>query len=186
MILFPFGQGGDDSLQIEIAPAMTGNDVYQPSGQLVPPQITFLQKLEGVIHIEAAKVPHRFRVEAALVEDGRPIARGAGELLLQQKQELAFHPVDTAGLEDPAGSIALSIDRYIRGCPEGSAAFSFDLYRPGGAGQSERQLVGGNWAGIHELDSDSIYDLAGTILAVPGKKRELRLRVMPADGETGY
>jgi hypothetical protein len=185
MILFPFGQSGGDNLRIEISPALTANEVYQASGPLVPPEIMFLQKVEGVIHIEAIKVPHRFKVEAALVEEGREIARGAGEVLLQQKQELPLLAVDRAQPQEVA-AIALSIDRYIRGCPAGSAAFTFDVYGPGGRDPASREPVAADWAGIHELDSDSIYDLGGTGLAAEGKKRELRLRVMPANGETGY
>jgi len=186
MILFPFGENGGDNLQIEIAPAITSHDVYQPSGRFVPPQITFSKKIQGVIHIEATKAPHRFQVEAALVEDGREIARGAGEFVLQQKRELSLSPIDRAAGVEPAAGITLSIDRYIQGCPIGSAAFTFDVTAPDGAAQTGRQTIASDWAGIRELDSDAIYDLSGTSLGAAGKKRQLKLRIMPANGETGY
>jgi hypothetical protein len=185
MIVFPFGESGGDNLHIEIAPAMTAGEVYQPSGQFGPPEITFLQKMQGVIHIEAIKVPHRFQVEAALLQDGHQIAGGAGEFLLQQKQELALQATG-GGSADTVTALALSIDRYIRGCPIGSAAFSFDIYRSSVNVQSGRETVASDWAGIHPLGSDAVYDLSATSLAAVGKKRELKLRIMPASGEAGY
>jgi len=188
MVLFPFGQVGEDNLEIDIAPVLSTNDVYAPSGAKAPLQITFLRKVEGVIHIEAMKTPHRFQVAAALVEDGREIARGTSEVVLQQKQELALTPVDGSlpGAGQPLPAVALSVGRYERGCPTGAAAFSFDIYGSSMKGQQARPLVASDWAGIGQLGSDSVYDLADTSLAVPGKRRELRLKIAPATGESGY
>jgi hypothetical protein len=190
MVLFPFGQIGEANLEIDIAPVLTTNDIYEPSGAKVPLQIAFIRKVEGVIHIEAMKTPHRFQVEATLVEDGRDIARGVSQVVLQQKQELALTRVygSPPGSGQPLPEVALSVDRYERGCPTGSAAFSFDIYGPGAEaeGRKNRPLVASDWAGIGQLGADSVYNLADTSLAVPGRRRELRLKIAPATGETGY
>jgi len=184
MILFPFGQNVEDNLRIEISPAMTDHEVYLTSSRFVPPEITFLEKMPGVIHIEAIKVPHRFHVAATLLEDGREIAHGAAEFLLQEKQELPL--LAGTGSGDTTAAVAFSIDRYIRGCPAGSAAFSFDIYRPAAAGNTSRQTVASDWAGIHDLGSAAIYDLSGTSMGITTAKRELRFKILAVSGESGY
>ena len=183
VVLLPFGGGGDAGrLSIEIRPERVGRPGRVPAGDANTPEITIGKPSPGgAISIEAAKVPHDFVVEAALLEDGREVARASADCLLEETRELPLQRVGAA----PAGGDAvplvldLSVERFEPGAGKGRAAVRFDLLT-GGAG---RTALARNWAGVANLGSEMTYDLSQTYGEDPGKKYELRLRVNLAAAE---
>ena len=168
VVLLPFGGGGDAGrLSIEIKPervASVGSNA---------PQITINRPSPGgTISVEATKVPHNFIVEAALLEDGREVARGAADYLLEEPGELLMLPVGAMG-EGAKAVLNLTVERFEPGAGEGRAAVRFDLL----GGDAVRTTLARNWAGVSSLGSEMVYDVSQTYRGVQGRKYELRLRV---------
>ena len=176
-VLLPFGRGGGDHrLKIEITPALS----EQAAGSERPLEISVLKPGPGgMVSFEASKIPHHFAVEAALLEDGREVARGAAPLLIEERQEIALQPEGGEGTAHPL-VVNLFIGRYVRSRPADQVAFGFDLYR---ADDGARATVEQGWAGITYLGSDVTYDLGDTHFGATGKKYELKFRFKLAPGE---
>lgn len=176
VVLLPFGGGGGDAgrLSIEIKPSRPGRPA---SGDANTPEITISKPSPGgAISIEATKVPHDFNVEATLLEDGREVARGSADCLLEESHELPLSPVGAAradGEGAPPPALDLTVERFEPDAGTGRAAVRFDV-REGGPG---RAALARNWAGVANLGSELSYDLSQTYHGAPGKKYELRLRI---------
>lgn len=186
VVLLPFGRnGGESRLKIEITPTISEQAADLPSGKARPLQINILKPSPGgVIGIQAWKIPHRFMVEATLLEDGREVARGTSRYLLEEAQELILQPTEQAGPEVVNNPLAvnLSINQYTRSRPADLATIGFDLYRTNGQ-SGRREAIGLKWAGIGEIDSKLSYDLSNAYLKESGKKYELRFKINLAQGE---
>ncbi|MET0646956.1 MAG: hypothetical protein ABW208_10075 [Pyrinomonadaceae bacterium] len=183
VVLLPFGGGGDGGrLSIEIKPARAGR---QASGVSTAPEITISKPSPGgAISVEATKVPHDFVVEATLLEDGREVARGAADSLLEEPGELLLRPNGAAG-EGAAVPLALNltVERFEPGAGSGRAAVRFDLFGDDPARAGTRTTLARNWAGVASLGSDLIYDLSQTYRGVQGKRYELKLRINLASAD---
>ncbi|HEX8187222.1 MAG TPA: hypothetical protein VF586_02655 [Pyrinomonadaceae bacterium] len=183
VVLLPFGGGGDAGrLSIEIKPARLGSLGGLSSGDANTPDITISKPSPGgAISIEATKVPHDYVVEATLLEDGREVARGSADCLLEEPRELPLRTVGAGQADGDAVPLALnlSVERFEPGAGAGRAAVRFDLLE-GGAG---RAALARNWAGVAHLGSELAYDLGQTYRVDSGRRYELRLRVELARGD---
>ncbi|HEY0321372.1 MAG TPA: hypothetical protein VGC66_10480 [Pyrinomonadaceae bacterium] len=186
VVLLPFGQSsGGDTLKIEITPMRGERAARLASGRKRPLEIEITKTApNGFIGVEAFKVPHRFTVEAILFEDGREVARGVSNNLLEEAQELALQPNAQASAEVTKNPLVvnLSIEQFMRGRPADQAALSFDVYRTTLARPEERQAVATKWAGIADLDSELAYDFSAGYQT--GRKYELKFRIRLAPVET--
>jgi hypothetical protein len=186
VVLLPFGQGGGDNrLKIEIVPMVSEHSARLPDGKARPLEINILKPGPGgVIGIQAWKIPHRFKVEATLLEDGREMARGEVDSLIEEQKELILHPTERVSPEIAGNPLAvnLSIDEYTRSRPHDLATIGFDVYRVD-AGGVRREAIGLNWAGVGELGSSLTYDLSDVYLKGSGRKYELRFKINLAQGE---
>lgn len=188
LVLLPFGRNdGSDQLKIEITPSMSEQDAYLASGEPRPLEIKILkQSPGGAISVEASKTPHRFAVEAVLLEDGREVARGeTDDSLVEEPQEIALRPNGQAGPEvvnNPV-SVKLDVSRYIRSRPADEVAVTFDLYRSDPRQPGQLQPLGLEAAGVGSLGSSLVYDVSDYYLKSSGRKYELRLEVKLAPGE---
>lgn len=188
IVLLPFGRnGGNNMLKIEITPSWSDQTVRGPAGKLRPLQIDVGEApLGGSLNIQASHNPHRFFVEAGLFEDGKEIARGSSNNLLEDAQELLLQPNELASaafLNNPL-AINLSVDNYVSSRPFDEITVGFDVYRIAKQENDKRQPVGLNWAGAGSLGSELKYDLSKYYLSGTGHQYELRFKVRLADGET--
>jgi hypothetical protein len=188
VVLLPFGRGGGDSrLKIEIVPMVSEESARLPSGKTRPLEINILKPSpSGVINVQAWKIPHRFVVEATLLEDGREVARGASDSLIEETKELILRPTEQASPEIAGNplTINLSINEYMRSRPVDLATIGFDVYRADAQG-SHREAIGLNWAGVGELGSALTYDLSDVYFKGSGKKYELRFKINLPQEEQG-
>lgn len=186
VVLLPFGRnGGDSRLKIEITPEVSPQGARLPSGKERPLEIKIQkQSPGGAISIQASKKPHRFTVEAALIEDGREVARGSNAFLIEEAGELRLKPTEGAGPEVVSNplTVNLTVNQYTRSSPAGEATIGFDLYGADRqAGQAQERAL--KWAGAGPLGSDMTYNLSDVYLKGSGKKYELRFRINLAQGE---
>ncbi len=183
VVLLPFGGGGDGGrLSIEIKPARAGR---QASGVSTAPEINISKPSPGgAISVEASSVPHDFVVEATLLEDGREVARGIADSLLEEPGELLLRPTGASG-EGASVPLAvnLTVERYEPGAGSGRAAVRFDLFGGDPQRASTRTALARNWAGVAGLGSDLVYDLSQTYPGFPGKRYELKLRINLASAD---
>jgi hypothetical protein len=186
VVLLPFGRGGGDSrLKIEIIPMVIEQSARLPSGKARPPEINILKSNPGgVIGVEAWKIPHRFAVEATLLEDGREVARGAAGSLIEETQGLILRPTAQASPEVASNplTVNLTINQYTRSRPLDLATIGFDVYRAD-AQSASLEAICLKWAGISGLGSNLTYDLSEVYLKGSGKKYELRFKINLAQGE---
>ncbi|MDT4953351.1 MAG: hypothetical protein QOJ02_1489 [Acidobacteriota bacterium] len=186
VVLLPFGRGGvDNRLKIEIVPVVSEQAARLPDGKARPLEINILKPGPGgVIGIQAWKIPHRFDVEATLLEDGREVARGETDSLIEETKEVILRPTEQVSPELAANPLAvnLSINEYTRSRPQDLATIGFDVYLPDAQG-GRREAIGLNWAGVGELGSNLTYDLSDVYLKGSGKKYELRFKINLAQGE---
>ncbi len=185
VVLLPFGRGLDDSdtLKIEITPYASEQAARISDGRPRPLQIEIEKPApDGLINVEAFKVPHRFTVEAALFEDGVEVARGTVDNLLEEEKELMLQPNAQASAEVSKSPpvVSLSIDQFIRSRPSDQVSIGFNIYRTNSA--RERQVIASNWSGIGDIGSYLSYDLRDAYQT--GRKYELKFRIRLAPGES--
>lgn len=187
VVLLPFGGGADARLKIEITPARTGRPAHTPAGELSPPEIKIDRPSPGgAISVEATKVPHDFTVEALLFEDGREVARGAADCLLEEAREVRLRREGASPeVEDVPLDLNFTVERFEPGPGAGRAAVRFDLLRANARGAGAREAFARNWGGVAGLGSELVYDLGRSYEGEPGRKYELRIRVRLAPGEGG-
>jgi hypothetical protein len=187
VVLLPFGRGGgaDNHLKIEIVPMTSERTARLPSGKERSPEINILKASPGgVISVQAWKIPHRFTVEATLLENGREVARGAADSLIEETQSLILRPTEQASpdvVSNPL-TVNLTINQYTRGRPSDLVTIGFDAYRADAQG-GHREAICQKWAGISGLGSNLTYDLGEVYLKGSGKKFELRFKINLARGE---
>lgn len=184
VVLLPFGGGGDAGrLSIEIRPGRPGRSGPPPTGDANTPEITISRPSPGgAISVEATKVPHDFAVEAALLEDGREVARASADCLLEEPAEMLLRRRGAAHESGDAVPLLvnLTVERFEPGPGAGRAAVRFDML----AGGTERKALARNWAGVAHAGSELTYDLSQTYGGEPGKRYELRLRINLAAPES--
>lgn len=186
IILLPFGRGGDERLLIEITPTLSEKPARLASGQTRPLEINIArQSPGGAIRIQASKTPHRFVVEAALLEDGREVARGQAPFLIEEARELVLQPqgdASSAVLQNQL-VVNLTLSEYVTGRTTDQVSLGFDLYRLDAQRENGRASIAQKWAGVANLGSDLTYDLGNSYLNAQGKKYELRFKVRLAPEE---
>src|SRR5262249_49379941 len=128
--------------------------------------------------------PHRFDVDARLLEDGREIAQAKAPVLLSESGELI--------LEDPSSSttnargalaVSLAVDGYIRNRLADEASISFDVNLLDEEHRA-REAIAKNFAGVSTLGRPVTYDLTANYHGAAGHKYELRLTIKLAAGES--
>lgn len=184
MVLLPFGRNdSSDQLKIEISPILSDQTAYLESGQRRPLEIKILKASpEGVISVEASKTPHRFVIEAALLEDGREVARETSDALLEEARELILRPNEQASrdvIKRPL-AVTLTVNQYMRARPTDQVAIKFDADQLSEAAQ--RELPSFHGAGINEVGAYLNYDVT-QYLKSSGGKYELRFKIKLAPGE---
>jgi hypothetical protein len=181
MVVLPFGQkDGDDQLRIEITPAP---GLEPEKGRKL--DISILKEtLKGAINVEAFKRPHRFDVDAALLEDGRQIGHASSPALLAENRQLMIaDPNSPNSSGRGALAVSLAVDGYIRNRSEDEASISFDVNLVDEEHRI-REAIAKNYAGICTLGRPVTYDLTANYHGTPGHKYELRLTVNLAPGES--
>ena len=186
LVLLPFGQGGEPRLKIEITPSLSEQSAHRASGATRPLEINIQrQSPGGALSIQAFKRPHRYMVEATLLESGREVARGAQEFLLAEAGEMSLQPTAQASAEVTGNPliVRLTVNEFTRSRPADLTAISFDLSRRNVEAGGERETLAANWAGISALGAAMSYDLSRTYLPGSGQAYELRFRITLAPGE---
>jgi len=185
ILMLPFGQDeGPDKLKIEITPALVdGNNLSPEMAQT--PQINISKPApDGLISIQAFKIPHRFEVEAILLEEGREVARGRSVFLLDDEQkDLPLRPNELASqavAEEPL-IVKLGMDNYAPVQPVGQVNIGFDVLRARALAQPEAVAVG--WAGTGLPGRELNYDLGQIYQPRDGGNYHLRFKIRLADGE---
>lgn len=178
IVLLPFGRGsGAETLKIEITPTL----LQSASGAAEPLKINFVKQLQsGEIAVEASKIPHRFEVEAILLADGREIARGAAENLLEEPQAIVLQPHDEAKI--PPLTVKLSVDKYTRSRPSDRVSINFDFYRANEQSADKKETLITKGAGVASLGGAIGYRLDESFLS-DGRKYELKFKIRLATGE---
>ncbi|MCB1023026.1 MAG: hypothetical protein KDB79_01465 [Acidobacteria bacterium] len=166
IVLLPFGRnGGGETLKIEIIPTLISSP---EANKAAPIEIKFDKPLaSSEIAIEAIKIPHYFDVEAVLLEDGKRIAAGNSECLLEEEQEIILH--STGQREIQEFRTKFTVDKYTRGRPKDLIGIKFDLY-------DARQTLLLSAAGINVPDGEFVYRLENDQLP-KNKKYELIFRI---------
>jgi hypothetical protein len=186
IVLLPFGRGGDERLLIEITPTLSEKSARLASGNLRPLEIDISrQSPGGAISVEASKTPHRFVVEAVLLEDGREVARAEAPYLIEEARELVLQPEGNASaavLQKPL-VVNLTLSEYRMSRTADQISLGFDLYQSDAQHESVRTAIAQKWAGIAELGSELTYDLSRSFPNAQGQKYELRFKVKLAPEE---
>lgn len=186
LVLLPFGPSeNSNQLKIEITPNVSDSSLYVDSGRPRPLEIKILKASPGgAIRVEAWKAPHRFAVDAVLLEDGKEVARSSSETLFGESNEIILKPTEQASTDviDHPLALTLNVSRYMRSRPEDQIAIDFNAYEIEGPERTRRSL-GYEGAGINELGAALNYDVSAYYLKSLGRKYELRFRIKLAPGE---
>lgn len=180
--LLPFGRnGGDDLLKIEITPSKS--ERILASSKVTTPEINIVDPGPGFISIKASRSPHNFDVSALLFEDGREIARGRMNCLLEEPQEITLQAAANAveAFENPI-ALRFMVERFERNESTGQASITFDAHQLNNRSDA-RQPIAVKWAGVVALGNETGYDLKGRYLPAAGKRYELRFIVNLAPNE---
>lgn len=173
--LLPFGHNDAETLKIEIEPVITA----LPRTREQPLKIEIVKlSHNGLLNINARKMPHRFNLVASLRVDGEEVARGAAQYLLQEAQEIRLVPV--AGAKLPELALSMSIDSYQRSRPADLYTINFDIYQVSGKTKAE---MAKNWAGVGNIGEPLSYEL-NSVLPCPGRRCELAFTVDLAESNT--
>jgi hypothetical protein len=179
--LLPFGRdGGDPRMKIEITPSWSEEMAELPAGDLRPPTIKIPRPGPGdIISVHASKKPHQFSVEASLLEDGRQVARGVSNCLIEEPQEILLLPTGATSAVLNSLVVDLTLSDYVRSRPTDEVELDFNLYR---AGLQGREPIALKWAGIASLGSPVTYSLDQTSFGA-GKNYQLVFKVSLAESE---
>lgn len=183
IVLLPFGQnGGAETLKIEITPTLLAVPKNDDASRLT---INFDKQIpNGEIAIEAVRVPHRFMVEAVLTADGRPVARGGADCLLEEEGEITLLPVANADADiaDRPFKTRLTINKFIQNGPQSMIGVNFDFYRPKQDEADADRMIISAGAGIGPVGGDLVYAVQNAGLSAK-TKYELRFRVRLVESE---
>lgn len=168
VVLFPFGNsGGDPQLRVEITPSWIEAKSQTGKSQSLTIQIPEVGP-EGVINVYASKTPHRFKVEARLLEDSREVASTTSSVLIEELQTLRLQP--SGGGQDL--EINLTLSNYASSSASGQIEMNFDVRSLGPEGARSMLL---NGSGVTPLNSPLTYDLRNNIAA--GKTYRLVFKI---------
>ncbi len=183
IVLLPFGRGKDannteSSLKIEITPKRLSASEFSSSKEPLKININKPDP-NGEITIEAFKIPHHFKVEAVLLADGREVARGDGDYLLEEPREIILQVNEQAALEIVQSPLAvkLEINKYTPGNSSNLVGVNFQVFRS--ADGNQNQIIS-NGSGIGILGKEFDYEL---IQMPDGKKYQLKFRINLAESE---
>lgn len=182
VILLPFGRGGAaETLKIEITPVLFSiSETNEDARKL---KINFDKQIpSGEIFIEASKTPHRFKTEVVLLEDGKPIARGSANCLLEEAKEIVLLPIGDANLGSEPFAATLTINKFTRNRPADSVGINFDFYRATPEAGGEKRAIISSGAGIGSLGENLAYLLPDKNLPTD-KNYELKFTIKLAEGE---
>ena len=180
VVLLPFGRnGGAETLKIEITPTIFSVSSTDEEARKL--KINFDKQIpSGEIFIEASKTPHRFRAEAVLLADGRAIARGSADCLLEEASEIILLPVANSDFVNQPFTAKLTINKFMRNRPADLVGINFDFYRADG----ENSAVISAGAGVGSLGENLVYSLKNENLP-SDKNYELRFKIKLVEGERG-
>ncbi len=185
VVLLPFGRnGGSETLKIEITPTLIS--VSKPDEEARKLKINFDKQISGgEISIEASKTPHRFEAEVVLLADGKAIARGNADCLLEDASEIVLLPVADSDFGIQWFAAKLTVNKFMRNRPTDLVGINFDFYRRVGEQSSEEhRAIISTGAGVGSLGGNLIYSLKNENL--PGDKNyELKFNIKLAEGERG-
>jgi hypothetical protein len=175
MALLPFGQGGgSETLSIEIVPGVSRLSALTEEGRLRPLEIDFLRNAPGgVISIEAVKIPHKYVIEAQVLDGDLPLFAATSPLLYDDESVVVLLPT----LEERQSGeyqLKMKIREFQQGAPSGIVGFGFDLDRHHPRGIHPTAL---NWAGTARLGSSIEYDLNDET----GRPLKLHMKIRLAD-----
>ena len=178
IMLLPFGGGENELLKIEITPTLLPEVPAEAADALT---INIDKPLpSGEITVEAFKIPHRFQVEAILLADGREIARGASEIVLDEVQEIRLLPDAAADNSVQLLTAKFTVNKYTRQRPQDFVGIGYRLFQTQSNNQSPAEISSGS--GIAILGNDLIYQLNNNQLT-NGERYELRFNVRAALSE---
>lgn len=130
IVLLPFGRpSSGELLKIEITPSLHA----RPKGASADLEIEILRPSpDGTVNVRAFVVPHRFRVDAVLVDAGVEIARGTGTCEIEDSTQLVLH----AAARSTANPIelAVAVERILRERPADLVAVGYRLGADSGSG----------------------------------------------------
>lgn len=179
IVLLPFGRNNNESsLKIEITPKRLSASEFSSSEEPLKININKPDP-NGEITIEAFKIPHRFKVEAVLLADGREVARSSGDYLLEEPREITLQTNEQAAPEivQPPLAVKFEINRFTAGYPSNLVGVNFQVFRS--ADVNQNQMIS-NGSGIGILGKEFEYELS----QMPeGKKYHLKFRINLAEGE---
>lgn len=180
IVLLPFGRNGAaETLKIEITPTLLSVDKTAEDRQKLT--INFDKQIpSGEIFIEASKIPHRFQVEAILLADGKLMARGESECLLEEEQNIVLQPVDKS--DEQTFTARVTIDKFSRNRPQDLAGINFAFYRNIAQSENQSQPLISNGSGVGALN-DAIGYLLNSGKLPGNKKYELKFRIRLAAEE---
>ncbi|MBS1797995.1 MAG: hypothetical protein JSS81_29515 [Acidobacteria bacterium] len=181
IVLLPFGRSdGAETLRIEITPEALAVPKEEADRPL---SIAFDKPLpNGEITIAAAKIPHRYRIEAVLTENGAEIARGKADSLFEEETEIELRPVAGTAPEfaDRPLLARVNVDQFIRSRPADLVGIDFGLFRKSTAGGAPEPLIQ-KGAGINLLGGEFKY----SVDRLPADKNyEIRFRIVSNEPET--
>ena len=180
VVLLPFGRGtGDQRLKVEITPSWSDAPI-EVQGEAQPLTIKIPEVgPEGVVSIHASKTPHRFNVQATLLEDGHEIASGTSEFLIEELQTLRVKPAAGPGAAIADFDLNLTLRNYIGSSAADQIALDFDLRRSSKPVADSMITKGG---GIANLNSPLTYNLSESSFGTR-KNYQLLIKVSLAEGE---
>lgn len=180
VVLFPFGRGsGDQRLKVEITPSWSDAPI-EVQGRTQPLTIKIPEVgPEGVVSVHASKTPHRFNVQATLLEDGHEIASGTSEFLIEELQTLRVKPAAGPGAAIADFDLNLTLRNYIGSSAADQIALDFDLRRSSKPVADSMITKGG---GIANLNSPLTYNLSESSFGTR-KNYQLLIKVSLAEGE---
>lgn len=171
VVLLPFGRNGnDETLKIEIVPNLLEVSKEVSENSL---QIKFDKEFSsGEIYIEANKIPHLYEVEAALLADGKEIAKGKSECLFDEEKEINLQPLTDSDLSEFAAKVKINEFKYNR--PNDLVGIRFDFNQRKSSGEILSVVNNGGGKGI--LGEEIIYSLSDENLP-KDKNYELKFKI---------
>lgn len=161
IILFPFGQNSEGSnLKIAIEPQII--DLPLLSDNRPAPLIIDLVKVhkDGLININAQKIPHNYLVTAELLANGKAVYQSNAKLFYQAPTELIFTPAVQNSNSAPLASISvlMTINSFVKDCPDNGFTINFDLLQSNINSQLQKPLAK-NWSGAGQFGETLTYNL---------------------------
>ena len=123
IVLLPFGRnGGDETLKIEITPALL---LVSKEEAEKPLKINFDKQIpSGEIYIGASNIPHHYEVEAVLLANGEEVARGKPNCLYEEETDIILQSAD-----NQVFTARVTINQFNRSRPNDLIGMDFKFLR---------------------------------------------------------